>query len=683
MEAAQVSAVASVLRGSVSTARSREWEFAVEAAGEKHGKALLYLLRHMPEADRAHLPVDLLLENVDLAFQARDTFAWAGEAALSEDLFYAYVLPYCVFDEHRDEWRPHLYPLSAEIVAGAKSVSEAVQLINEKIFPAVNVKYSTERRAPNQCVSESIKLGKASCTGLTILAVNACRAVGIPARAVGTALWAKGSGNHTWFETFCEDKQWHFTGAAEPDPSGLDRAWFVSEAAKAVSNSLNGIFATSYERRPLAFPLVWAPQVSTVFADDVTLRYKPKRTSKSPTIQALITAIDAGSRDWDAFADVPLTRSEAAEARKLLWDAHVERIRRERTRETLLDKCIRLEGKEMPFSMQVCGDVPASGRRPVVISLHGGGGCPKHVNDQQWVNQVRDQIEGSVFTLLTILFLFQQRLYQDCLPAGCIYVCPRGPTDNWNLWHEGHVDAMLIRLIENLIVLAAADSDRVYLIGYSAGGDGVYKLSPRLASVFAGCGAFAGHPNGEPLLGLRNLPFSICVGALDDAYKRNSVGKEYAAELTRLEKEDGRGGYVSQCVFPNTGHWMNGAESAAVRWMCSHPRVSRPDRVVWKQNSDTVHSWFYNVSTSAPQKNALVCVDHTLPQEFVVTQRENAAALTLYVDDLMADLDRDVTVRHGEKVLFHGRVPRTIRSMRDSLEARGDPSMMFDGRIEL
>lgn len=51
---------------------------------------------------------------------------------------------------------------------------------------------------------------------------------------------------------------------------------------------------------------------------------------------------------------------------------------------------------------------------------------------------------------------------------------------------------MLIRLIENLVALFGADSDRVYLIGYSAGGDGVYKLAPRLASLFAGACMMAG-----------------------------------------------------------------------------------------------------------------------------------------------------------------------------------------------
>jgi hypothetical protein len=193
-----------VLAG-VSAARKNEWEFALEAVGgEAQRSALAHLVRHMTKDDLARVPVDVVMQNVELAFRARAEFPWAS--GVSEALFRAYVLPYCVLDEERDEWRPKLYAVAASVVAGARSASEAVQRLNERVFSILKVVYSTERARPNQCVTESMKLGKASCTGLTIIIVNACRAVGIPARAVGTALWSKGSGNHTWFEAYCEDE---------------------------------------------------------------------------------------------------------------------------------------------------------------------------------------------------------------------------------------------------------------------------------------------------------------------------------------------------------------------------------------------------------------------------------------------------------------------------------------------
>jgi poly(3-hydroxybutyrate) depolymerase len=146
-----------------------------------------------------------------------------------------------------------------------------------------------------------------------------------------------------------------------------------------------------------------------------------------------------------------------------------------------LDGCIKLEGKEMRFSIARVGEATQKGELlPVVISLHGGGGAPAPVNDQQWANQQQLYLNG-IF-ILKVDFEVTP-LFVSVVPNPCLYVCPRAPTNTWNLWHEAHVDLMLIRLVDNLVSMFGADSDRVYLIGYSAGGDGVFKLAPRLASL--------------------------------------------------------------------------------------------------------------------------------------------------------------------------------------------------------
>jgi poly(3-hydroxybutyrate) depolymerase len=40
------------------------------------------------------------------------------------------------------------------------------------------------------------------------------------------------------------------------------------------------------------------------------------------------------------------------------------------------------------------------------------------------------------------------------------------------------------------------DLNKVFITGYSAGGDGVYQMAPRLADHLAGGAMMAGHPNG-------------------------------------------------------------------------------------------------------------------------------------------------------------------------------------------
>jgi predicted peptidase len=65
----------------------------------------------------------------------------------------------------------------------------------------------------------------------------------------------------------------------------------------------------------------------------------------------------------------------------------------------------------------------------------------------------------------------------------------------------------------------------VYILGYSAGGDGIYYLGPRLADYLAAASMMAGHPNNASPLNLRNIGFSIYMGENDSAYDRNIVAK--------------------------------------------------------------------------------------------------------------------------------------------------------------
>ena len=46
-------------------------------------------------------------------------------------------------------------------------------------------------------------------------------------------------------------------------------------------------------------------------------------------------------------------------------------------------------------------------------------------------------------------------------------------------------------------------------------------MAPKMADLIAGGAMMAGHPNNVDLINIRNIAFSIQVGALDKAYKRN------------------------------------------------------------------------------------------------------------------------------------------------------------------
>src|SRR5690606_17330671 len=107
------------------------------------------------------------------------------------------------------------------LVKSVKTPGEAALLLNETLFKDYNVGYNTKRLRTDQSPEETIAQGMATCTGLSIMFVDACRAVGIPARVAGIHSWPGRGGNHTWAEVW-DAGRWHFVGAAEPDRQGLN-----------------------------------------------------------------------------------------------------------------------------------------------------------------------------------------------------------------------------------------------------------------------------------------------------------------------------------------------------------------------------------------------------------------------------------------------------------------------------
>ncbi|MSR65760.1 MAG: hypothetical protein EXS24_00085 [Pedosphaera sp.] len=246
---------------------------ALEQTPAEQRPGMKFLIENMPQRDLESLSAGFLRENVSLAYEAAAKFQWAKK--VPDEIFLNDVLPYASVSEQRDNWRKQAHDLCVPLVKDCKTGAEAAQVINQKLFRQLGVKYSKKRRAPDQGPLETIETKVATCTGLSIVLVDACRSVGIPARVVGTPLWLNKSGNHTWVEIW--DGDWHFAGAAEADPKGLDRGWFVHNASQAVKDiPEHSIYASSFKKTGLSFPMTWARGEDYVSAVNVTDRYAAK-----------------------------------------------------------------------------------------------------------------------------------------------------------------------------------------------------------------------------------------------------------------------------------------------------------------------------------------------------------------------------------------------------------------------
>jgi len=360
--------------------------------------------------------------------------------------------------------------------------------------------------------------------------------------------------------------------------------------------------------------------------------------------KAAVEALAAGDPGLDA---TPLTRDDADRAVRVLADARAAAIRADRAAEVEARR-IKLDGLEMPFFYKVSGEKPGRGRS-LYISMHGGGGAPARVNDRQHENQ--------------------KNLYK---PEEGVYLAPRAPTDSWDLWHHAHVDRFFERLIEDMVVFEGVDPDRVYLMGYSAGGDGVYQLAPRMADRLAAAAMMAGHPNESKPLGLRNIGFALHVGAEDAAYDRNKVAREYGEQLDKLREAD-PGGYVHHVeIHPGRGHWMDREDASAIPWMARFRRDPAPRKVVWHQD-DVTHDRFYWLAVEPGQaRKGTLVIASVEGQEVRIEQADGLENLTIRLNDHLLNLDRPVQITARGKTLFQGPVTRTLATLKKTFEQTGD-----------
>jgi poly(3-hydroxybutyrate) depolymerase len=63
------------------------------------------------------------------------------------------------------------------------------------------------------------------------------------------------------------------------------------------------------------------------------------------------------------------------------------------------------------------------------------------------------------------------------------------------MWWRDYLEDFFSIIIRGFVFNQLVNPNKVFITGYSAGGDGVYHLGPRMADWIAGAAMMAGHPN--------------------------------------------------------------------------------------------------------------------------------------------------------------------------------------------
>ena len=378
-----------------------------------------------------------------------------------------------------------------------------------------------------------------------------------------------------------------------------------------------------------------------------------------------------------------LTKAEAEQARLQViedWKkSEKDKVQKIDSEKKVTD----IDGHVMKFLIDTYGAEPQGGHS-LWISLHGGGATTASENDGQWANQ--------------------QVMYQRAnpkQPAEGVYLSPRAYKDAADMWYFRGNDGLFRQIIETMVIMHGVNPDKVYLMGYSAGGDGVWRMAPRLADHWAAASMMAGHPGSVRFENLRNLPFMMWVGSEDKDYDRNTKVPEASGKIDALQAKDSEGYIHELHVQQGRPHWMELDDAAAFPWMAKYTRNPYPKKIVWRQENEEKkmpEAFFYWLKVA--DKHITARSDDDAPgssnerkpylgKELTASIDGNTitigkcdySSFTIYLNDKMVDLDKEVSVVFNGKNLFKGKVDRTLDVLKQTMAERNDPSYVFPAQI--
>lgn len=383
----------------------------------------------------------------------------------------------------------------------------------------------------------------------------------------------------------------------------------------------------------------------------------------------------------------PIEVENLAEARKEAWNTYANAQLNDPTLLQETQDCAMTFGEAtMRYTVQVIGDMPENGY-PLYIAMHGGGsGDTPEVNDEQW-DEMKDY-------------------YSAALDCG-VYVAVRGVRDTWDTHFNPESYPLYDRLIRYMILTQNVNPNRVYLEGFSAGGDGVYAIANRMADRFAAANMSSGHPNGISMVNLYNMPIQLQAGEFDDEYDRNRVTAEYGLKLDALQAE--YGGYEHRTlIHHDCGHnyedfqpahnpvmadvaaWLYDGDRTTVDvdsfppdYMDDFVRDPYPTSIIWDlfTRADTRETEaFYYMSAPYTTNQGMIKVASAGDNAFAIEAEDVNGEFSIMLNEYMVDFSRPVTFIVNEEETTLNLTP-DMAVLAATTEDRGDPWYQFEAMV--
>ncbi|MHC4859628.1 MAG: hypothetical protein ACYTDY_06020, partial [Planctomycetota bacterium] len=279
---------------------------------------------------------------------------------------------------------------------------------------------------------------------------------------------------------------------------------------------------------------------------------------------------------------------------------------------------------------------------------------------------------------------------------GLLCAYPNASRSAMESFHWDKREGYVLSVLKEIKRTYTFDTNRVYLVGMGAGGDGVWFIGRRNADLFAGLGMMYAPPPGtyaggkfvaipEMLADFRNTPI---YGVFDIDYSgRRDPGIRRSLEetLRGLRKEHG-GGYEHVCLEKTmrpSGAIQSPLKGFApiVTLLAKQKRDPYPQKVVWTPSAPAklTFSWLRR----SPRTKLGQCIVASIDRNVVEVSAEAPDGLSLLLADEMFDRKKPVTVLVNGKPRFEGLVDHDPRAALESVIELIDPQQVFTYRIDL
>ena len=201
-----------------------------------------------------------------------------------------------------------------------------------------------------------------------------------------------------------------------------------------------------------------------------------------------------------------------------------------------------------PYRLLIPGGYDSKTSYPLVIFLHGGGGRGTD-NEQQL---------GEGNGLLVDLFVTAQKQFP------CFVIAPQTATQ--------HDAAAVARIVEEVSAEYRVDRTRIYAIGQSLGGYGIFDLMKRDPNLIAAAVVISADSNAADVQSARRIPMWFFHGERDSLFPVAGV-RRFVAALRAA------GDTVKYTEYPGEGHglaWLVVREKGIVPWLFGFAKKPGP-----------------------------------------------------------------------------------------------------------